>query len=119
MLLILSDLYEEPTKVLEAIGPLRDSGHDVVVMQTLDHAELEFPFDEAATFVDSESQERLPVVPARLRKEYLKMMGDHVANVSRLLGETRIDYATVDTSKPLDAFLFDYLVRRERMRTVR
>jgi uncharacterized protein (DUF58 family) len=119
MLLLLSDLYEDPAKVLEAIGPLRDSGHDVVVMQTLDQAELEFPFDEAATFVDAESQERLPVVPARLRKEYLKMMGDHVAHVSRLLGETRIDYATVDTSKPLDAFLFDYLVRRERMRTVR
>lgn len=119
MLLILSDLYEPAEKVRDALGPLRDAGHDVVVMQVLDPAELNFPFDAAGTFEDLESGEKIPVVPARLRKEYTHLIQDHVQTVERLLGEGRVDYLLVDTSKPVDERLFEYLVRRERLRTVR
>lgn len=119
ILLLLSDLYEAPEKVRDAIGPLRDGGHDVVVMQVLDPAELNFPFDAAGTFEDLESKEKLPVVPSRLRKRYTELMRDHVQSVERLLGEGRVDYLLVDTSKPIDELLFEYLIRRERLRTVR
>jgi uncharacterized protein (DUF58 family) len=119
ILLLLSDLYESPEKVRDAVGPLRDAGHDVVVMHILDPAELNFPFDSAATFEDLESKERLPVVPARLRNRYTELVREHLETVERLLGEGRVDYLLVDTSKPVDALLFDYLLRRERLRTVR
>ncbi|MFP5353855.1 MAG: DUF58 domain-containing protein [Gemmatimonadota bacterium] len=118
-MLVLSDLYEEPERVISALGPLRDAGHDVVVMHLLDPRERTFDFDEAATFEDAESGERLPVVPSRLRREYQRLVADHVATVQRRLGEHRVDYTLVDTSQPLDALLFDYLLRRERMRTVK
>ncbi len=119
MLLLLSDLYESPEKIRDAVGPLRDAGHDVVVMHVLDPAELNFPFDSAATFEDLESRERLPVVPARLRSRYIELVREHLETIERLLGEGRVDYVLVDTSKPVDALLFEYLVRRERLRTVR
>jgi uncharacterized protein (DUF58 family) len=119
ILLVLSDLYEPPEKVRDAVGPLRDAGHDVVVMHVLDPAELSFPFDSAATFEDLESQEKLPIVPARLRNRYTELVREHLETVERLLGEGRVDYVLVDTSKPVDALLFEYLVRRERLRTVR
>lgn len=119
MLLILSDLYEPAEKVRDALGPLRDAGHDVVVMQVLDPAELNFPFDSAGTFEDLESGEKIPVVPGRLRQQYTQLIQDHVQTVERLLGEGRVDYLLVDTSKPVDERLFEYLVRRERLRTVR
>jgi len=118
-MLILSDLYEEPDRVISAIGPLRDAGHDVVVMQLLDPMERSFDFNEAATFEDVESGLRLPVVPGRLRAQYQRLVSDHVETMQRRLGEHRVDYTLVDTSKPLDVVLFDYLLRRERLRTVR
>jgi hypothetical protein len=119
ILLILSDLYEPPDKVRDALGPLRDAGHDLVVMQLLDPAELGFTFDTAGTFEDLETGERLPIVPSRLRERYSALIKDHVQSVERLLGEGRVDYLLVDTSKPVDEVLFEYLVRRERLRTVR
>lgn len=118
-LLLLSDLYEEPERVVAALGPLRDAGHDVVVMHILDPAERNFPFDDAATFEDVESGVRVPVVPSRMRGDYQRLVSDHLAAMTRRLGEARVDYVFVDTSQPLDATLFDYLVRRERMRTTR
>ncbi|MGQ0764038.1 MAG: DUF58 domain-containing protein [Gemmatimonadota bacterium] len=119
MFLILSDLYEKADEVVAALGPLRDSGHDVMVMHILDDAERTFPFDQVATFRDVETGDRQPVIPARLREEYLAGFNSHVADLARRLGENRFDYTLVDTSQPLDRMLFEYLVRRERMRTVR
>jgi len=119
MLLILSDLYEPADKIRDAIGPLRDAGHDLMVMHLLDPSELNFNFDSAGTFEDLESGERIPVVPGRLRTRYTELIRDHVAAVEKLLGEGRVDYLMVDTSKPVDEVLFQYLLRRERMQSVR
>ena len=119
ILLILSDLYEPAEKIRDALGPLRDAGHDVVVMHLLDPAELNFTFDAAGTFEDLESGERIPVVPGRLRTRYTELIRDHLAAVEKLLGEGRIDYVMVDTSKPVDEVLFQYLLRRERMQSIR
>lgn len=119
ILLLLSDLYEPAEKIRDALGPLRDAGHDVVVMHLLDPAELNFNFDAAGTFEDLESGERIPVVPGRLRTRYTELIRDHLTAVEKLLGEGRIDYLMVDTSKPVDEVLFQYLLRRERMQSVR
>ena len=119
MLLLLSDLYEPADKIRDALGPLRDAGHDLLVMHLLDPAELNFNFDSAGTFEDLESGERIPVVPGRLRTRYNELIKDHLAAIEKLLGEGRIDYLMVDTSKPVDEVLFQYLLRRERMQSVR
>jgi uncharacterized protein (DUF58 family) len=119
ILLLLSDLYEPADKIRDALGPLRDAGHDLVVMHLLDPSELNFTFDAAGTFEDLESGERIPVVPGRLRTRYTELIRDHLAAVEKLLGEGRIDYLMVDTSKPVDEVLFQYLLRRERMQSVR
>lgn len=119
IMLLLSDLYEPAERVRDALGPLRDAGHDLVVMQLLDPAELNFTFDAAGTFEDLETGEKLPIVPSRLRDPYTELVRDHVRNIERLLGEGKIDYLLVDTSTPVDELLFHYLVRRERLQTVR
>ena len=119
MYLLLSDLYEPPDALIDALAALRDAGHDVMCMQVLDAAERTFPYDDVTTFRDVETGLRLPVVPGKLRKDYLAAMQQHVATLEKRLGEHRVDYALVDTSQPLDKMLFEYLLRRERMRTVR
>jgi hypothetical protein len=105
--------------VISALGALRDGGHDVIVMHILDAAERTFPFHDASTFRDLETGVQLPFVPSKLRKEYVAGIEEHVRLMSKRLGENRIDHMLVDTSQPLDRLLFEYLVRRERMRTVK
>jgi uncharacterized protein (DUF58 family) len=119
MILLISDLYHEPSHVVEALGHLRNRGNDLMIFHILDRAELEFPYDDAQSFEDMETGEKLPIIPDMLREQYRTMIRDHVATLTSRLGEQRIDYALFDTSRPLDFALFDYLARRERLMRVR
>ncbi len=119
ILVLVSDLYEEPQRVLSAVNRLRHRGNDVIVFHVLDPAEVEFPFDGARHFEDLETGERVPVVTEQLREQYQRLVGEHIATLSTLLGQNRIDYTQVSTVTPLDYALFDYLSRRQRLSRVR
>ena len=115
IIVVISDLYEDPEVVAEAIRPLRFRGNDVIVFHVLDPAEIEFDFKDASSFEDLESGEQIPIVPDALRAEYRAMIRAHIEALSKRFSETRVDYAMLDTSKPLDYALFSYLTTRERL----
>lgn len=119
ILVLISDLYEDPDVVVDALNLLRHKGNDVIVFHVLDPAEIEFPFESAAHFQDIESGESIPVVPDTLRDQYLALMNEHVTTLEQRLVRSRIDYCRFDTSQPLDFALFEYLARRHRMSRVR
>ena len=119
IMVVISDLYDEPAAILRSLNMLKNKGNDVIAFQILDPAELNFPFDEAAHFEDLESGERIPVVPDRQREGYRDLMRNHLGELSRLLIENRMDYYLFDTSQPLDHALFRYLSRREKLNRVR
>jgi uncharacterized protein (DUF58 family) len=116
---LISDLYEEPDVVLEAVKPLRARGHDLIVFHLLDPTELEFPFDAATNFEEIETGERLPVIPDALREKYRLMMQEHTETLARKFNENRVDYALLNTGMPLDHALFKFLSARERLNRVR
>ncbi|HET9983540.1 MAG TPA: DUF58 domain-containing protein [Longimicrobiales bacterium] len=119
ILVLVSDLYEEPEAVVDALKPLRYKGNDIIVFHLLDRNELDFPFDEVTSFEDLESGERIPVTPAALRERYIGLVRAHTAQLARRLGDHGIDYTLVDTSTPLDTALFRYLSERQRLSRVR
>jgi uncharacterized protein (DUF58 family) len=119
LVVIISDLYEDPDAVVEAVTPLRFRGNDVIVFHVLDPAEVNFSYTDAMSFEDLESGVQIPVVPEALRKEYRALVAAHIEALQARLSETRIDYAFFDTSKPLDFALFKYLNMRERMMRTR
>ena len=119
IVVIVSDLYDEPERVVRAVARLRNRGNDLIVLQVLDPAELDLPFDEAANFEDMETGEGIPVVPSLLREQYRTLMQEHTATLARLMREERIDYALFNTAQPLDHALFAYLADRQRMSRIR
>jgi uncharacterized protein (DUF58 family) len=119
LLVLVSDFYEEPDAVLEAIKPLRFLGNDLIVFHVLDPAEIDFGFEDASSFEDLESGEQVPVVPESLRAEYRQMIQAHIAALGTKFSEHRIDYTVLNTSEPLDRALFSYLSSRERLLRVR
>ncbi|MCH7825097.1 MAG: DUF58 domain-containing protein [Acidobacteria bacterium] len=119
IVVLISDFYEEPRAVIDAVNNLRYRGHDVIVYQVLDRAEIEFDFDEPATYEDLETGESVPVVPARMREQYKQMMAEHLEEISSLMIKSQIDYGLVRTDEPLDESLFRYLLMREKMGRVR
>jgi len=116
---LISDLYENPDDVLDALKPYRFHGNDLVVFHVLDPAEITFPYNDASRFEDLESGEEIPVIPSSFADEYRKMIAAHIEALTTKCSEARIDYVQLDTSKPLDEALFKYLGTRERMMKVR
>jgi uncharacterized protein (DUF58 family) len=119
ILVLISDFYQEPEEIMSAVVPLRARGHDVIVFHVLDPAELTFPFQEATAFEDLESGEQIPVIPAKLREDYTRLLGAHLAELERRFTGSGIDYKVLDTSQPLDLALFSYLSARERLSRIR
>jgi uncharacterized protein (DUF58 family) len=119
ILVLISDLYEEPDAVLEAIGPLRFRGNDLVVFHLLDPAELDFSFTDPSAFEDLESGEQLPIVPAALGDQYRALVQAHITALTERFSANRVDYTLISTSSPLDHALFSYLTTRERLTRVR
>lgn len=119
LLILVSDLYEEPDAVLDAISPLRFRGHDIAVFHLLDPAELDFSFREPSAFEDLETGEQIPIVPDALADQYKALVQAHVSALRERFSANRIDYTLIDTSQPLDHALFSYLSTRERLSRVR
>jgi uncharacterized protein (DUF58 family) len=119
LIVLISDLYDEPRNVLDAVTHLKGKGNDVIVMHVLDNHEIEFPYDDASNFQDLESDEKIPIVPYALRDKYRQLVQDHISSLSALMSQNRIDYSLFNTSKPLDEALFRYLSNRERLMRVR
>jgi hypothetical protein len=114
VLVVISDFYEDPESIVDAVTPLRFRGNDIIVFHILDPSEIEFGFSDAQAFEDLESGEQIPVVPASLRAEYQSLVRAHIDALQQKFSEVRVDYAMLDTSQPLDHALYRFLGGRAR-----
>ena len=110
----ISDLLDDPDKVIRGLKHLRFGGNVVIVFQILDPDELKFPFERATKFHDPESADELMVMPSQVRTDYIQAIEELVAKYDRDLKLVNVDYHLVDTSKPLDLSLMHYLSTRSR-----
>lgn len=116
MVVLISDLLDDPERVMRGLNHLRFRGTDVLVFHIIDPAELAFPFEGVSRFQDLETGDELTVIPAEIRAHYLDEMRGLAARYQQELQRVGIDYCAVDTSKPLDLALRSYLDARSRQR---
>ena len=115
MVVLISDLLDDPERVIKGLKHLRFRGTDVVVFHVLDTAELTFPFEAAARFQDLETEDEVRVVPSMVRDYYLGQIQDLIDLYKRELRLAGVDYCLVDTSQPLDIALLAYLSARSQL----
>ncbi len=114
VVVILSDLFDDPESMLAGLKHFRHRRHDVIVMQILDPAELDFPFQQPTLFKGLERLGELLVDPARLRKAYQEEFHAFQKSVAAGCRSQGADYVLLRTDQPLDAALTAYLHRRQQ-----
>ena len=114
LVVLISDLLDDPGPVVKGLRHLKFRGTDVVVFQPLDPNELTFPFKGAAKFTDIETAEEVVADPATARKAYLRELAGLTLRYDRELRGSGVDYVQLDTSQPLDFALLAYLSARAR-----
>jgi uncharacterized protein (DUF58 family) len=114
MVVLISDLLDDPERVIRGLKHFQFRGTDVIVFQLLDPDEIEFPFDRATKFEDLETGDEVVAVPAVVREQYLKAVRGLIGRYKRELGASGIDYQLVSTNQPLELALLAYLSTRSR-----
>jgi uncharacterized protein (DUF58 family) len=113
LIIVLSDLLDDPDEVLRALRLLRHRKHDVVVFHIMDEAELTFPFREPLVFRDVETGETLAAQPSQLRASYLDAIGEFQETYRAGCAAHGMDYRLMSTATPFDDALLAYLSRRK------
>ena len=115
MVVVISDLLDDFESVIQGLRLLRCQGSEVIVFHVLDPAELRFPFEHAARFVDLETGNEIEAVGAEVRSRYLEQVQGLISDYSKRLRADGIDYCLVDTSIPYDVSLRTYLANRSKI----
>ena len=74
---------------------------------------VKFEFDQASLFLDVETERDLYIDPGMARKEYLRKLEVHTAAARQCCEHLGITYHSLNTDRPLELALFDFL--RSRM----
>ncbi len=119
LLVLISDFYEEPDAVLEAIGPLRFRGNDIAVFHLLDPGGARLLVPRAVGVRGPRERRADPDRAGRAGDQYKALVQAHVDALRERFSANRIDYTLLNTSTPLDHALFSYLSTRERLSRVR
>lgn len=115
IIVLISDMYDDPQTLIEGLEHLRFRGNDVIVFHLMDKQELDFDFREPVVLEDAETEEQMHVLPDVVRDEYLKAVRTHIDALRDGAARNRIDYELINTAEPLDAALFAYLARRAHL----
>lgn len=116
LIIIISDLFDDPHEMLKALHHFRFRKHEVVVFHVMAEEELTFPFEKWSLFRDMENVEnKIELDPRSVRAAYLDEVRTFVSTIEKGCGQMTIDYVPVSTKRPFDVALTSYLAHRRFM----
>ena len=110
--ILISDLFSDVGDIMRGLQRLRYGGHNVIVFHTLDPHELKFPFKGTWQFDGLEGEEELITQPERIREDYLTNLNAYLEQLQSGCIGSGVDYTLVETSRPLDSLLSEFLETR-------
>ena len=114
LVLVISDLFDDPETILMGLRHFRHNRHEVIVFHILDDYELKFPFDDTTMFDGLEEYGEVLTEPRSLRDTYLEQVDDFVKTMKRGCRQHEMDYVQLSTASPLDVALSAYLASRTK-----
>jgi len=116
LVVLASDLIDDPDEVIRGLKHFRHRGHEIVVFHVLDPAELSLDYSGEVTFVDRETGDKLRTRPWFVRRDYARSVREWTGELRRRCAENAVDYNLVTTDRPFDEALISYLSKRARMK---
>ena len=110
LIVLISDLLDEPEQVLKGLRQFRFKGNDVIVFHLMDPAEMDLPFDGNILFEDLEAA-NLEIIadPRSIRATYQQVVQEFIGDMRKQCHDSAIDYQLISTATPLDQALASYL----------
>ncbi len=113
MVAVVSDFYETPETVVQTMAPIRFRGSELILFHVLDPQEISPGFRQPVLLVDLETRDSLEVSPEYARTDYRARIDAHIEALRTTAKRAGMDYCLLDTSRPLDEALREYLTVRQ------
>jgi len=116
LVVVMSDFYADPEVIIRTVEPLRFKGNEVILFHMLDPQEIKPKFREPVLLYDLEdTANSLEVSPEYAKREYREKIDSHIEALRSKARGAGMDYFLMDTGRPLDEGLREYLqVRKGR-----
>lgn len=114
LIILISDLLDDPARVIEGLKHFRSQHHEVLVFHITDLQEDKFSFRQETEFVDSETGEKIVVNPWQIRGEYLSRYSGHINQLKSGCHQYQVEYNPVSIATPIDDLLLKYLLKRQK-----
>lgn len=101
LVILISDLLQDPADILRGIRHLRHNLHEVMVLHTLDAAELSLNFSGLAELRELETGARLTVHADEIRDAYAREVEKYLDELRRGCLGSLADYQLMDTRTPV------------------
>ena len=111
--IVISDFYEDPETIVQAIAPLRYHGNEVVLFHILDPQEIRPVMKGSAILVDLETDRKIEVIPDYAKTTYRTKVDAHIEQLRSRTRAAGMDYQLLVTNQPLDTALREYLSLRQ------
>ena len=116
LVILISDLWDDPQRVLGGLRHFRFRKHELLVFHLLDPNERALDFKGPVALRDLETGQEMILDPRVVRADYQRDFDGFFRQFEQGCREAGIDYHRVTTDTPFDRALFQYLERRRRMR---
>jgi uncharacterized protein (DUF58 family) len=113
LVIVLSDLFDATERSIPALKMLRSRRHDVLLLQTLDREELDFPFDDPTRFLSMEDDRQIEAQPRQIRESYLSELRAFLESTRKELARADVEVEQIPTDSAPDRVLLKLLARRE------
>jgi uncharacterized protein (DUF58 family) len=115
LVFFLTDMYENDKELTRFARSLKTPRNEVVVLQLMGRAEMEFDYGRPLTFEDLETGVRVQVDAGKARKAYLQKLKTRFSSIREELLGQGIGYHLFRMDTPLDQALHQYLKERSRL----
>jgi uncharacterized protein (DUF58 family) len=110
--IVISDFWQDPDSIVNAVVPLRYHGNEVVLFHILDPQEIQPKLKEPVLLVDMETNDALEVSPDYAKHDYPGKIDAHIDALRSKSKSNGVDYFLLPTDRPLDSALREYLTVR-------
>lgn len=114
LVVVVSDFFEEPERLLPAFQHMRFRRHDLALFHVLDRDEIRFPFDRPIRFVDLEGPDHIVTDPAIIGEAYRREVADYLNAIKRGALEFGADYRIAPVEDGYERALTAFMLQRQR-----
>jgi len=115
LVILISDLLDNPNKVINSLKHFKYNNNEVLVFHVLDPKERNLDYNERTVFEDLETNQMIEAEPWQINQSYKKEMDDLIQYYKTECLINKIDYNLLITNQNLEWVLSQFLNKRKKL----